>query len=253
MTLLRRQGNKSLIAKIIQLHFPSHDTYIEPFFGAGGMFFNKSLAKYNVVNDLDSDVFNLYNIVSNNLEDLKSAFLLMPFHEDLFRYWKKNKETDPVKKAVRFLFLSNYTLYGSSTGSLRGSADRNEKQICLDSFIAVRKKLQNVKFFNRDFREFLKLITLDPQKVFIYADPPYLNVGGDYSSHFTEQDSIDLFECLENKGCKWAMSEFNNPFILKQAKQRNLNVIEIGERNNIKNRRMEILIINYENNLKPLF
>lgn len=45
------------------------------------------------------------------------------------------------------------------------------------------------------------------------------------------------------------MSEFNHPFILEQAKERNLNVITIGERQNLKNRRIEILVTNYQNNL----
>ena len=36
-------------------------------------------------------------------------------------------------------------------------------------------------------------------------------------------------------------------FILEQAKQRNLNVITIGERQNLKNRRTEILVTNYKN------
>jgi DNA adenine methylase len=83
--------------------------------------------------------------------------------------------------------------------------------------------------------------------------PPYVGVGGNYSNHFIEQDSLDLFECLKNRGCKWAMSEFDNPFILKQAKKRNLNVIEIEERVNLKNKRTEILITNYNINNKPLF
>jgi DNA adenine methylase len=48
------------------------------------------------------------------------------------------------------------------------------------------------------------------------------------------------------------MSEFDHPFILEQAKQRNLNVITIGERQNLKNRRTEILITNYQKN-KNLF
>jgi DNA adenine methylase len=48
----------------------------------------------------------------------------------------------------------------------------------------------------------------------------------------------------------FAMSEFDNDFILNQAKERGLNVITIGERNNIKNRRTEILITNYELTLK---
>ena len=36
--------------------------------------------------------------------------------------------------------------------------------------------------------------------------------------------------------CKYAISEFDNEFILNQAKQRNLNIIIIGERHNIKNK-----------------
>ena len=39
--ILRRLGNKKLIAEKIICHFPPHEIYIEPFFGAGGMFFNK--------------------------------------------------------------------------------------------------------------------------------------------------------------------------------------------------------------------
>ena len=65
--ILRRLGNKKKIAKEIQKYFPPHKIYIEPFFGAGGMFFNKPKAKYNIVNDLDSDVFNLFQVVMNQL------------------------------------------------------------------------------------------------------------------------------------------------------------------------------------------
>jgi len=49
--ILRRLGNKKKIAHKIQAHFPEHKIYIEPFFGAGGMFFNKPKAKYNIVNN----------------------------------------------------------------------------------------------------------------------------------------------------------------------------------------------------------
>ena len=57
---------------------------------------------------------------------------------------------------------------------------------------------------------------------------------------------VDLFDTLQATGCKFAMSEFDNEFILNQAKERGLNVIIIGERKNLKNRRTEILITNYE-------
>jgi DNA adenine methylase len=41
------------------------------------------------------------------------------------------------------------------------------------------------------------------------------------------------------------MSEFDNPAILDLAKEYGLNVITIGERKNMKNRRTEILLTNY--------
>ena len=49
------------------------------------------------------------------------------------------------------------------------------------------------------------------------------------------------------------MSEFDNEFILDQAKARGLNIIYIGERQNLKNRRTEVLITNYENRQQSLF
>lgn len=39
--ILRRLGNKKSIAHKIIPYFPEHKIYIEPFFGSGGMFFNK--------------------------------------------------------------------------------------------------------------------------------------------------------------------------------------------------------------------
>ena len=89
--ILRRLGNKNKIAKEIQKHFPPHKIYIEPFFGAGGMFFNKPKAKYNIVNDMDSDVFNLFQVVMNQKEELLNYLELMPYDQNLFEYWKINK------------------------------------------------------------------------------------------------------------------------------------------------------------------
>ena len=257
--ILRRLGNKSAIASEIIKYFPPHKIYIEPFFGAGGMFFNKPKAKYNIVNDLDSDVFNLFMVVMNQKEELEKAFYQMPIHSDLLQYWKKNEETDPIKKALRFLFLSNFMLYGSNGSLLFGASRVQSKSNYIELINKTNDFLFDVQFTNCDFKEIFKKISFDDrngkgetEQSFIYCDPPYLNTNNNYSNSFTEQDSIDLFNTLQETGCKWAMSEFDNPFILQQAKERNLNVIIIGERQNLKNRRTEILITNYAHQ-KSLF
>lgn len=258
--ILRRLGNKKKIAKDIQVYFPDHKIYIEPFFGAGGMFFNKPKVKYNIVNDLDSDVFNLFQVVMNQKEELEKAFYMMPIHSDLLDYWKENKEEEPIRKALRFLFLSNFTIMGSGNGIRIGASGGTNKNIVDENINETFDLLKNVQLNNCDFKRFFNSISFDDRKTptetnesFIYCDPPYLGTNDNYSNSFTEQDSLDLFECLEQTKCKWAMSEFDHPFIVGQAEQRGLNIIYIGERQNLKNRRTEILVTNYENRQKSLF
>ena len=257
--ILRRLGNKKRIAKDIQKHFPPHKIYIEPFFGAGGMFFNKPKAKYNIVNDLDSDVFNLFQVVMNQKEELEKAFYMMPIHSDLLDYWKENEETEPIMKALRFIFLSNLTFMGAGA-SMRFTATKQEYAQNFESLLnQTHNHLFDIHFNNTDCCKFITDISFqkdgrnDQQKTFIYCDPPYIDTDDNYFNSFTEQDSFDLFNTLEESKCKWAMSEFNHPFILEQAKERNLNVITIGERQNLKNRRIEILVTNYVNIQKDLF
>lgn len=252
--ILRRLGNKSNIASKIQKYFPDHSIYVEPFFGAGGMYFNKPKAGNNILNDLDSDVSNLFMVAMNNKEELFELFDIMPMHSDLMEHLKANKETDPIRKAVRFIMMSNFGVFGLETFGL--GAKKEDYQFKFKHLLdETNKKLKGCQFSNYDFRKFLKSIRFiqdgrnDEDKTFIYCDPPYLNTSDNYSNSFTQQDSFDLFDSLESKKCKWAMSEFDNEFVLAEAEKRGLNVIVIGERHNLKNKRTEILVTNYK---KPM-
>lgn len=252
--ILRRLGNKKEIAGEIQKHFPQHKIYIEPFFGAGGMYFYKQQVQYNFLNDIDNDVFNLFMVVKEQKEQLLEAFIKTPLHQSLLSYWKQNEETDPIQKAVRFLFISNCTLHGNG-GSLRMGTTDNPKQNFTDNVNRTFEMISTAKFSNCDFRDVVKKIGFiqdgrnQEQQTLIYADPPYLETKDNYSHSFTENDSIDLFDLMVASKCKFAYSEFDHPFILEQAEKRGLNVITIGERQNLKNRRIEILVTNYK---KPL-
>lgn len=249
--ILIRLGNKKKLAKEIQKYFPPHSIYIEPFFGAGGMFFNKPKAKHNILNDLDSDVFNLFRVVMDRKEELKEAFYLMPIHSDLLEYWKVHKEEEPIKKALRFLLMSNFTYLGLGDCIRFGSIKIEFKQNFNKYLDFCFNMLFEVTFNNTDFKKFLKNISFpndgrnDQQKTFIYSDPPYVGTGDNYSSSFTEEDFKDLVKALKATKCKFAISEFLSPFIEAQAEAEGLNLIKIKDRWNLKNRNTEILLTNY--------
>jgi DNA adenine methylase len=223
---------------------------IEFFFGAGGSYFYLPKPKYAILNDLDDDVFNLYFVIQNHLEEFRTEITIVPITESLIKYWKKNIETDPIRKAVRFIFLSNFTYMGKGD-TLRLGLDNSKKSI-LKNLTATFEALQNSKIMNRDFREVLSKISFtkglnDKEKCFNYLDPVYLDTEHYYKvPNWKKDDSADCLDIVANSGIKSAMSEFDHPFIIAEAERLNLNIFPVKNRANIKNRRTEILITNYE-------
>lgn len=236
--------------KTLSNYFPDHRMRIELFFGAGGSFFYLPKPKYAILNDLDDDVFNLYMVLKNNINDFKREIEIVPITESLLKHWKKNTESDPIKKALRFLYLSNFSYMGKGD-TLRLGLDNAKKSI-LKNYDATFDALQNAKIMNRDFRDVLSKISFtkglnDKKNCFVYLDPIYLETEHYYRvPKWTSSDSIDCLEIVANCGIKSAMSEFDHPFIIAEAKRLNLNIIYLKDRANIKNRRTEILITNYD-------
>ena len=245
--MIYRIGRKQRIAKKILVRFPEHEIYIEPFFGAGGMFFNKPKVKYNFINDYSDDVFNLFMIIKNRRDEFVKAFLALPIDQSLFRYWTKNQEKDPIYKALRFVLISNFSYLGQ--GNTFALLLRDVKNLSLSKIPKVNELLQNVNISCMDFEKFLKSIIFDNEilkaKSFIYADPPYVNTSNNYGLKWSADDTERLFIVLRQLNIKFAISETESELIYSLAERFNLNVIEIAEVKSLATVRKELLITNY--------
>lgn len=252
--ILYRIGNKKAIAKELIKYFPKHDIYIEGFFGAGGLFFNKELAKKSILNDLDDEVFNLYQVVLNHKEEFRQQIENLLLHGSLFEYWKRNKEQDPIRKAVRFIFLSNFSFMGvMHCFRLEVNTSFHGKENILNLLDETYNKLKKCYFHNKDIVKFLNALTFkdnrDKQKSFIYLDPPYIETSNNYNQDkFTKDKFIEMLETVINMNVKFAISEFDNDFVINECKLRGLNVITICNRLNQMNKSnvVELLITNYD-------
>ena len=245
--MLHRLGNKQQIVNRILPYFPEHEIYIEPFFGAGGVFLNKTKVKFNFINDNNEDVFNLFMVLKNNNDEFLESFHDLPIDQNLFNYWKKHEEKDPIQKALRFVMLSNYSHLGlSNTFTL---LIRNIKNVTLSKIPKVNELLNDVRISNLDFERFLKSIPFEDDnmknKSFIYADPPYLNKTNNYGLKWTIEDTVRLFYVLTDLNIKFAMSETESDFIDFLAGHFKLNIIDLGEVRRLSTTRKELLIINY--------
>lgn len=258
--MLRRRGRKDSIVKLIVPHFPKHKFYVEMFFGAGGMFFNKPLAMYNFLNDNNKELFNFWRCFTERNEDLIAEFVRTPLDQSVLTYWSEKMPECELMRAVRFLVLSNCALLGSGSTLRMGTTD-NPKDTFLENAPRLLEKISRAKISCGDFREFLPKIGWindgrDQQgNAFIYADPPYLGTKGNYEC-FSECDTRDLFGVLLGSGIRFALSEFYNPsntLVTDLATDYGLNIIYLKSRKAIKKVKTEVLITNYKNTQMSLF
>ena len=106
---MKWHGGKFYLADRITQMMPPHLHYVEPYFGAGHVLFRKSCENVSeVVNDIDGDLMNFWDVVGCNqrFRDFQEQLNRLPFSEPLFEHSVKLLETgnlDPVDRATAFL------------------------------------------------------------------------------------------------------------------------------------------------------
>lgn len=116
--VLKYPGAKWSIAKWILGFIPEHDVYLEPFFGSGAVFFNKRPARIETINDIGSDVVNLFRVIRTKTDELAALIEMTPWARDeyLESYYKTG---DELEDARRFL-VRCWQAYGTRTGGGTG-------------------------------------------------------------------------------------------------------------------------------------
>ncbi|MGH7197721.1 MAG: DNA adenine methylase [Candidatus Omnitrophota bacterium] len=174
--ILPYPGGKSRVAPIIAKLLPPHKVFIEPFLGAGSVFFEKPLAKKNVLSDLNKSVFEVHRAVkAKGCAVLTScAAARKPTHE---LSWKAVKKAEKESAGACETFVaskssrnSNFSFPSASVNTfnqkIHGEAVK-PKQGCAES----AAKLKRALVLNQDFRTVLK--KYDSKDAAIYMDPPY--------------------------------------------------------------------------------
>ncbi|MFA6328476.1 MAG: DNA adenine methylase [Candidatus Micrarchaeia archaeon] len=103
--LIKWTGGKSGEFKHIEEMIPTFDTYVEPFFGGGGVFF-AIMPKHAIVNDLSTDLMDFYRFVKGEKD--REAF-----KEELYKYVERWGLLGEITNKISNDFLSLYHTYRS--------------------------------------------------------------------------------------------------------------------------------------------
>ena len=263
-------GKRQLLDDIIPL-VPDHfSTYVEPFVGGGALLFELQ-PKKAIVNDLNHELINLYNVIKNNPKEL---LLLLEEHElnnseeyfyqirDLDRSESYN-EMSNIEKAARIIYLNKTCYNGLFRVNQSGQFNspygkyKNPNIVNKPVVLAMANYFQNnnITLLNGDYKMALKNLR---KGAFVYFDPPYMPISSSSSftgyteNGFDKKQQIELKEeCdkLNSRGIKFLLSNSDHPFIrdlykdyeiitVKAKRSINSNSSKRGEIN-------EVLVRNY--------
>lgn len=219
---LKWAGGKSKLFKHFENMIPEkYNSYFEPFVGGGAVFF-KLNPKTAIINDLNSELMNVYSIIKTNskglmkeLDKLKNKVNNKDFYYD-FR--GERPETD-LKKAARTIFLNKTGFNGMYRVNSKGEFNipfgdmKNAKLYDKDNLLACSKTLDNTLIKNGDYRDLLDLIK---DGDFVYLDPPYvpLSKTASFTSYtkesFGEKEQLELVKFCKEIDSKGARFLLNN-------------------------------------------
>jgi len=207
--VIRYHGGKKLLAPWIVSHFPAHRIYVEPYCGAASVLLHKPRAYSEVINDLDSDVVNLFRVLQSpkGAEELERLLRVTPYAREEFKL-AYEKTTEPIEQARRTIirafmgFASAAATYESGAGAriptgFRNSTKNNRHCVGPEStptgFRAnsnrsgttpahdwvnyspsipfFTERMQGVVIENRDAVEIIR--QHDFEQALHYVDPPY--------------------------------------------------------------------------------
>jgi len=201
----RYPGGKYYALKYILPYLESvpHDEYREPFVGGGNVFFAKYPVNINWINDIESDIIDVYKAFSDELMRIKLEDMLSneiatrDRHREIKLFYPNNN----LEKAFRTYYLNRTSYSGIINSPAWGYAEgKSSPPKNWKNFIEpAGKKLQNVKISNLDFEEVIEAPPVG-SKVLIYLDPPYFHADQKraYIKSFLYGDHVRLSKVLKN-------------------------------------------------------
>lgn len=279
--ILKYRGGKSREIKYFKEYIPKFDTYIEPFFGGGAVYFYLEPEKA-ILNDVNKKLIDFYRDVQVNFprihRELSSLERQYTENRAVFNDRKSknpgSRVTDPNEKIYykirdmynkkipyeyaygTIYFYINKTAY---SGMIRYNKN-GEYNVPYGRYVNFNthllteehfKLLSNAKLMNSDYEQaFDKAQTGD----FIFLDPPYDTTFSEYGNEvftgdFGEEEHRRLAADFRNLPCKSMMvigetqltSELYSQFIKKKYKKK----YSVNIRNRFKSEANHLIITNY--------
>lgn len=240
-------GGKSQLIPEISKRLPKYISegssyiYVEPFSGSAAFTFyllqSDNPPSTVIINDINSDLINLYQVVKNHPNELLSYLKTIQSEYDKLEnkeakqpyYYDKRKtfnarNSNDVEHAGLFIFLNRagfnglYRVNRKNEFNVPIGSYKKPNFVFEDTILQASKLLRKVKIYNQSYEDTLKYLEETNNQglpVFFYFDPPYKPLSDSASFTSYAKDSFDdddqeklksFCDVLDQEGYQWLLS-----------------------------------------------
>jgi DNA adenine methylase len=215
-------GKQNMLGHILP-KIPQHQSYVEPFFGGGAVFWAKDPSPFEVVNDISNRLMTFYKVLKYDFEEIQKlvdeTFHSRAQHRESDELYisQKSEVTRQIECAWSVWVQSNMsfgTMIGGGFGYDRSgkSANRlfNKKNRFTEEY---QSRLKNVTIESYDVLKVIR--AYDGPDSFFYLDPPYVSSDqGPYKGYKLE-DFVALLEACKNMQGKFLLSSYPEEILIE--------------------------------------
>ena len=244
-----RMGGKSRLRKTILERIPEHTCYVEPFFGAGWVYFGKEPSKVEVINDIDKELINMFCMIKYHAPEIERVLEYEFSGRDMFEEYKHCtvEYLTEIQRAVRFLYLISQSFAGKGSTYGYGTNKEPAPHIFYQGVLSdIKERLRNTYVENKSFEDIIK--RYDRPHSFFFCDPPYFETAG-YGNAFGEREHLLLRDTLSQIKGKFMVTINDHPQVREWYKDFNVEEVKVAysvsKEQKARKEYAELIITNY--------
>lgn len=207
--------------------------YCEPFGGSAAVLLNRPRAAREVYNDMSRNTTNLFRVIQvpDNAAYVAEHLRLMPFHYTEYINGRELDDlSDGLERAWRYYMKCRQSRFGIGSVMQAGwgvvltfdtinqgpSPNVRVWWKSIEKIGRVSQRMRDVEVRHGPALDVIR--ELDAPDAFFYLDPPYVMSSRQHSDsgyyeagEMTDDDHVELLECLAGLKGRWVLSGYDNP------------------------------------------